>query len=221
VQRFAYLNAPTRETVHALLALRAHADASGDEALAGALDHTLGSVTGALARAGDARVHELHGLLRGRLAAASTIRAKRAALAALGNAGLDSDREIIAAYAGDPSEQVRSQVAWSLRKLDSKESRATLVALVGDPHLAVQTAALQTLTGMRLGASDRERLAALVAAGRVQALAYRPLATLLSREPLADAHAGRALELLVARDDADAETRAFVERELRRRRGET
>lgn len=206
VQRFAFVASPDRESVAFLLKARADALSQGEPRLADAIDYTLGSVAAHLAATGQAeRAVALHERLVAQLGAAKSGRERKVALAALGNAGFEADAPRIMQLAADDDEDVRSQVAWSLRKLESPETRRALVDLVGDARTAVQTSAAKALASMTLEDADLAALEAIVRADRVKATTYVALVALL---PAGDAHARAIVEHLVAKGDADADALA-------------
>ena len=208
VQRVSFLLAPEDATIDLLVAKNEDAQARQKDALASATLYTLGACLGNMRARHAADPHpRAHALLLSRLAASSTGGMRRAALAALGNAGFPADGAAIRAHAGDDDELVRSQVAWSLRKVDSQESRTTLLTLAGDSTSAVQTSALRVLAQLALGEDDLARMESLAKSPRLTTAAALPLVDLLGAYvPTPKGHA--ALETLRARDDLDSSARS-------------
>ena len=208
VQRFSFLAAPEDATIDAVLAKHDDARARNENALASATIYTLGALLGNLRARHAATPHpRAHALLRSSLATSGAKGSRRAALAALGNAGFPDDAQAIRAHAADDDEQVRSQVAWSLRKLDGAATRATLLALADDPLSAVQTSALRVLAQLALGDDDLARLAELASGRRLTKAAALPLVDLLGAYA-ARAPARAGLEAMRQREDLDPQARS-------------
>ncbi len=208
VQRFSFLAAPEDATVDALVAKHEDARARQKDLLASATLYTLGALLGNMRARHAVTPHpRAHALLLSSLASSKAGPPRRAALAALGNAGFGTDAATIRAHAADEDEQVRSQVAWSLRKVDGAATRATLLALAEDATSAVQTSALRVLEQLALGDDELARLAILAQSRRLTSAAALPLVNLLGAYATT-ANGRAALETLRARADLDPSARS-------------
>lgn len=105
-------------------------------------------------------------VLRRDLRTASSPTEKCSILTALGNAGLDGDVPIILRFVEDPESRVRCAAALALRKMDTREARASLLSMIAGSDLMVAESALSALFGQSLSHSEIVALAELVLAGR-------------------------------------------------------
>jgi YD repeat-containing protein len=138
------------------------------EGLETAAAYTLGAVAGNVARRGGADDRAL-GLalaepLRARLDAAEAPAERALALRALGNVGAPELLEDIEPFTRAPEAEVRQAAAAAMRRVDTPEGRAALVAMLGDASPDVAMEALRNLTDMQLTEADLAGLAALAEA---------------------------------------------------------
>jgi hypothetical protein len=211
VQRFSFVVEPELATLDLLWA-RWDAAAHDDGGVADALLYTVGSTTGHMLARGDREeAAASHGRLLALLDSAQTGHERRVALAALGNAGFSDDAGRIAAFQDDPDSMVRSQVAFSMRKLDGPVVRPTVVHLVGDRGPSVQATAIQVLSQWKLTPDELEELERLVAAQPLDASNCLAFVQAITSEGSAGSpHTLAMLRALLERNDLDAETRATI-----------
>ncbi|MFZ4734510.1 MAG: HEAT repeat domain-containing protein [Bradymonadia bacterium] len=155
VQRMGFVPDPSPALVDFARELAAHPPAGTEKAAA----FGLGAVAGQVARQGrEADAVALVEPLREALEHAETPEARADALRALGNAGLASDFETLAAHADADEPGVRAAVGSALRKLDTPQARSLLVTLAGDADRDVALSAFQSLTGLELGSTELDAL---------------------------------------------------------------
>jgi len=208
LQRFSFVRAPDRGTVDLLARLYQSAVAEKDPFAVHATVFAFGSAIGAFYVTGDrSTALAAHARLASDLRAAASPEDRTALLAALGNAGIPEGFADIVAFAGDPSESVRAQVATSLRKHDTAESREVLFRLVGDAEPPVTTRALRSLAQLKLAPADVARVADVVEAGKPSLATDALLVTFATDHKSAHDAAARILRAVAARSGEKPELR--------------
>jgi hypothetical protein len=182
LQRFTVVGHPDAESVRFVRDAWESAAARGDRQTRSGAALTLGALTRALARNGDAALAAAtDARLRSELGRATSAADKAAYLTALGNAAQPGDAEAIVPLAKDDDPRVRASAANALRNETTVEARAALVALAGDSHADVQQAALAALDARPLAAEDMKSLGSVLASGAIASSNDGPLVTFVSK----------------------------------------
>lgn len=166
VQRLGFMERPDGATLRFLISVYAQSKHEVHEVRA-ACAYALG--------AGAGRAH-VWGLSDAAMRAAEVLRfdllhatspaEKCALVAALGNAGLESDVGVILRFVEDEDGRVRGAAALALKKMHTPEARAALLALLVAKDENVAESALSALFEQSLVQEEIVRLAELVLAGR-------------------------------------------------------
>lgn len=152
LQRAGLVAKPERETI---AFVEARLGAGGDEGIAAAF--TACAMAHKLGTAGDdARAASLTSQVRARLEHETDLERRVLLMRALGNSGLDADRDAVISQRSDPSPRVRASVALALRQDDSPQAAQALAGLIADAEPGVQRAALSSLA-TRAPSSDTVR----------------------------------------------------------------
>ncbi|MFO0635995.1 MAG: HEAT repeat domain-containing protein [Nannocystaceae bacterium] len=195
LQRFAFVDAPTRDSAEFLLERLARADATATERAA--VLHPLGSVARRLT---DAALSER---MHGALVAASAERdadIRAAAISGLGNARRRDDLARLQRAATDEDPGVRTEAVAALRTHVVPGASATLLAALADPDRGVADRALTVLHQRHLdGATSPALLQAARDGGYNPALDRAMAEVLLQHRD--DADAREALLAIAARTD--------------------
>lgn len=168
LQRVSFLESPEPATVDAVWASLREGKQRGAPDLVAASAHSIASSSRAMAKNGDdAGARSMVRRLAAEIEQAHTTESKAAVLSALGNASSGEVTAIAKPYASSESVELREAAADAMRKIDTREATEMLLALLADPSVAVQGAALASLRDRSLIASDWERISELVASGRI------------------------------------------------------
>ena len=215
VQRFSMVQRPTSDSVQFVEASYHDAHDTGDRAAAA---YALGASAGKLAKMGGDRlvVRSAEEKLVTGLKSASTAEERVNMLGAIGNLGLRDDEQIIASFAKDPSPQVRAAAAWSLRKIDDSEARATLFDIAADSNPSVASSAFQAIGYQTMGNEDWTSLAHVVTSGATPPQADGQLVGLLAQNSSAGAPVADMLTALAARNTSDNRVEAAIQHILQR-----
>lgn len=211
VQRAGFLAVPEPATV---AAVRALFEGGGDASLHHASAYTLGAIAAKLWQGGQqAESESLSDLLVAELDRADTPDARASAIRALGNAGTPPVAEHVLAHsdAADPSE--REAAAVASRKLESEQARLFLITSLGDPHPAVQRAAIGALLGRLHPPEDYDDIRDVVLRGTTHA-GNTPLLVNLISEGLPLPAVRQTLEFLLSKAGNDPRLRARLRRML-------
>ena len=166
VQRLGFMERPDGATLRFLISVYAESKHEAHEVRA-ACAYALGAgagrahvwgLTDAAMRASEVLRHDL---LR-----ATSASEKCALVTALGNAALESDVPVILRFVEDPESRVRGAAALALKKMHTREARASLLSLLTSNDENVAESALSALFEQMLAHEEIVRLAELVLAGR-------------------------------------------------------
>ncbi len=162
LQKLSLLQRPELETVRFV---EGAVDGARDEHERRAALFALGSTAGARQRSSaghdvDAQIARV----TNELARATSEEDKKAAVAALGNAGTKDVPRLLAPHVKDASAPLRSEIATALRKVKTPETRGLLTTLAADRDATVSQAALRTLEDQPLAREDLSRVADAVTA---------------------------------------------------------
>jgi hypothetical protein len=206
LQRLGFVSEPTAATVAFAEQLRA----SDDVDLRRSATHAYGALAGGLDEA--ARTEEAARIvasLADELRGAGDVADQAALIGALGNAGTAVSYDVVATYAQDDHAKLRGAAATALRGAEDRAERELLVALVADPALAVQRAAIRSLTQRALEDWEQSRVATSVEQGRTARANDGVVVTLLQTRVAPGARAA-ALRFLLARADDAPRMRARI-----------
>ncbi|MEW5850944.1 MAG: HEAT repeat domain-containing protein [Myxococcota bacterium] len=175
-QRLGLLSAPDQSTVDMA---RERYVAPGPEGK-GAAIYAYGAVLGNRLAMGDSGAKGLANAILQDLQAARSPSDQALLLTALGNAGVPEQTQAITSFTTSSEPEVRRAAANALRKAKDDATTATLVQMVGDPHVDVQRRALMSLQGRTLDGAAWTAITGVVAAGRLGTASYDLLLDLAS-----------------------------------------
>lgn len=166
VQRLGFMERPDGATLRFLISVYAESKNELHEVRA-ACAYALGAGAGRAHVWGltDAAIRASE-VLRHDLLRATQTSEKCALIAALGNAGLESDVGVILRFVDDAESRVRGAAALALKKMHTTEARISLLGLLTSSDDYVAESALSALFEQSLAHDEIVRLAELVLAGR-------------------------------------------------------
>lgn len=192
VQRFSFVERPELVDLELLERLRSKAPRSAHHATT----YALGSTIGHLARTDLPSAERFAARLVDDLGRAHRSDEKIPLLAALGNAGLARDLELVASYARDKDPEVRAQAATALRRQTDPRALGPLLDLLGDDSPRVANHALDAIVEQRRPPAV---IAARVAAGRTHPELDPKVVDLFAQQPDRDQGFRAALAVIRAR----------------------
>jgi hypothetical protein len=205
LQRAGLVMRPERETI-ALVQNRL--GAKGETGIAAAF--TACSMAGKLDAGGQhAEAHRLSSVVRQELQRETDAERRVLLMRALGNSGLDDDREAILAQRSDGSARVRATVALALRRDGSEAAAGALADLVADGDSGVQRAALSALATHTPSARTVQRVIEVLHSGRLDRGSDAAVVNLLGRSPPTP-EVTDALEMLLTRAEHHPELAAGI-----------
>jgi len=215
VQRFSMVQRPTADSVQFVEASYREARDVNDRTAAA---YALGASAGKLAKMGGDRtvVHGAEQKLVAGLHSATTATERSNMLSALGNLGLHEDEPTIAAFAKDGSPQVRAAAAWSLRKIDDADARATLFGIAADADPSVAASAFEAIGHQTMSNEDWGSFAQVVKSGATPVQADSRLVALLSQSTGPNPAIADMLTTLATRNTSDGRTEAAIQHVLQR-----
>ncbi len=213
VQHFVLVRTPTPALATTLLDVHRAAEDGDDEMLRVASLYPIGSVAAQLQFREPALAERMLGVLRDELAHAERPLELRGALAGLGNAARPEDLPGILAHRSHPDDNVRIQVASSLRHARAPEATDALYAYLGDHSRDVAAASLSVIDAYRRDEDALHRLAADVIAGVTHPDLGGPLVGVLARRGLEDDLCREALGVIHERTE-DGRLRVRIARIL-------
>lgn len=108
---------------------------------------------------------------------------------------------------------MRGAVASALRRIDTQETRETLLSLLADPEPFVQHLAIESLGRRQLSEVDLTRIQTLIENHKLSRGNYELLVNLCLTQPRST-QTESLLRSLAEQDDIDPETRARISRIL-------
>lgn len=209
LQRVSFLETPEPATVDQVWSSLREGKAKGSNDLVAASAHALAATSRAQAKNGDAAgARSTVRKLGAEIAGAKTKEEKASVLSALGNASSEEVTEIAKPYATNDDPELREAAADALRKVPTREAVETLLALLADGNATVQGAALASLKDRELTAGDWQRIAELVAAGRIPANLDGAMLTLAANGLGQVRVVSQIVATIAHRPDASKQTRA-------------
>ena len=184
IQHFVLLREPTPALATMLLDI--HRFAEDDPDLRIASLYPIGSVAAQIQFREPALAERMLGTLREDLAHAERPLELRGALAGLGNAARTEDVPRILAHQHHPDEDVRIQVASSLRHARADEATDAVFGYLADPSRHVAAAALSVIDAYRRDEAALHRVATDTIAGVVHEDLVGPLVGIFARRGLED-----------------------------------
>jgi hypothetical protein len=212
IQRLGHLRQPTEATARFIE--DEHAKRRGTPR-GRAAAYALGAIAGAMEAEAPSRAESLLVPLVSAVKHATVFADKEAAIRGLGNAGIRSSLEIIAAENASPSVEVRRAVASALRKFDEPRAAETLVSLIGDSDTSTAVTAMQSLFRYDLSPSIWDAIERAYREGHIAKGAENTLVSALSEKRGEDPHAIGLLVAMVASPETSVEARQRAESILR------
>jgi len=208
--RLGFFSRPTKALTDFVSERYAKAKAEDDTPMRRASAIALGDLVSAVARTDRLRARELDDALVLDLYAEKNVQDRATLIRALGNAALEEDAIAIRLQSHDPEPDVRAAVASAFRRFDSAEVRRTLIELIGDERLGVQSLAISSLDRKEnLSEQDLDKLLGYVEKKRIQSANMQSFANFLVKRRTSPM--GRAiLDTLARQEDLDAQTRARI-----------
>lgn len=209
LQRVSFLETPEAATVDQVWSSLREGKAKGSNDLVAASAHALAATSRAQAKNGDAAgARNTVRKLGAEIAGAKTKEEKAGVLSALGNASSEEVTEIAKPFATSEDPELREASADALRKVGTREAVDTLLALLADANPTVQSAALASLKDRELTAADWQRIAELVAAGRIPTNLDGAMLTLAANGLGQVRIVSQIVSTIAQRPDASKQTRA-------------
>ena len=120
-------------------------------------------------------------------------------LAAIGNAALARDLDLVASSAADVDPEVRAQTATSLRRFEGERAWQVLLDLLGDDASRVASHAIDGIAEHRPSPPELGLIAARVVSGRTHPEIDPKMVDLLAKSPPRGAAVREALRVMQAR----------------------
>lgn len=199
VQRFSFLDPPAVENLVLLERERAAARAKRDRTAHHAATFALGSSIGHLAKRDPAAAARFDDHLVAELTRARHSDEKLPLLAAIGNAALARDLDLVASSAADVDPEVRAQTATSLRRFEGERAWQVLLDLLGDDASRVASHAIDGIAEHRPSPPELGLIAARVVSGRTHPEIDPKMVDLLAKSPPRGAAVREALRVMQAR----------------------
>jgi len=205
--RLGFLTAPTKETADFVAERYAKAKAKDDIPMTRSSAIALGDLISAVAKTDRIRARELDDALVLDLYAAKDVNDRSILIRALGNAALEEDAIAIRLQSHDPEPAVRTAVATALRRFDSPEVHRTLIELMGDERVGVQSSAISAFDRKQLTENELDQILQLVETKKIHSTNMQSFLNFMSKRKKMPT--GRIiLEVLAKQPELDPQARA-------------